>query len=105
MLGIDEGSGSTLFLTLGNGMKGNGGLSTRFRAVDLDHPPAWEPTNPQRHIDGQGARGDHRDIQDGLAPQPHDRPLPKLAFNLGQCHFDGPFLVLIFAHHCSSFSF
>jgi hypothetical protein len=57
-------------------MQQKGGFSTRFRSKDLDDPPAGEPADAERLVEGQGAAGDHRDRFDRALPEPHDRSLP-----------------------------
>ena len=108
MLGIDEGGGASLALHIGDGVQGQGGFATGFRAIDFNNSTARVATNTQANIEGEGSRGDRRHVFDeGLAFfEAHDRALAELFFDRADREFKGLgfFLsVLIFGHDSRDF--
>ena len=75
MLSVHKGHLAPLFLGLGQDMQGQGSLTGGFRTVDLDDASLGNAANAQRHIQGQGARGDRLHIGLGVIAVAHDRAL------------------------------
>ena len=92
MLRIDDRRDTARLLCLGAHVQGNGGLTARLRAKDLDDPPAWQADPTEGQVHRKRARTDPLDLQLRLAPQRHDRSLAKLLFNLLQCGLQVRFL-------------
>ena len=93
MLCVHEGHLAALLLGLGQHVKGQGGLTGGFRPIDLNDASLGKTAHTQRQIQRQGAGGDHINIHFNLVPQTHDAALAEILFDLGQCRFQGLFLV------------
>ncbi len=73
VLGIDKGRHAVLFMNLGNGVKGQGGLARGLGAIDFDDPSLGIPADSQGNIQGQGARRNDGGLDDrGILPHSHD---------------------------------
>ena len=59
-----------------------GGLSGGFRPENLNHAPAGHAADSQGDIQCQRSGRNRRDIQPRVLPQPHDRALAELLFDL-----------------------
>jgi hypothetical protein len=78
VFGVDEGGGAAGLLNLGHGVQGQGRLARGFRAEHLDHPPARQAADAQRHVQAQRAGRDALDLGGHPAlPSFITEPLPK----------------------------
>ena len=59
VLGVHKGHLAPLFLGLCRHMEGQGGLTGGFRPVDFHDTAPGQAAHPQRHVQRQGAGGDH----------------------------------------------
>ena len=82
MLGINKCSDTSCFLSLGDGMDGEGGFTRRFGTVDLYDTSAGVTSHTQCHIQTDRAGRDDRYFFDLLVSHFHDRPFPVSFFNL-----------------------
>ena len=80
VLRIDKSSRSARALRLGDDLERDSGLAGGFRSKDFDDPPARHPAHTQSRIDGNRARGDHRNRDHVARSQPEDRALTELLF-------------------------
>ena len=98
VLGVDEGTGTAVLLTLGDDLQHHGGLARRFRAIDLHDPPAGQPAYSQRHIQRQGTRGNHGYVaHGGVVAHAHDGALAELLLDLAERCVQRLFAILIHA--------
>ena len=73
VLGIDEGRDAPFFLTLGDRMEGQGRLTARFRAIDLDDAASWIPPHAESEVEGNRPARNHRNLdRGGGVPHAHD---------------------------------
>ena len=103
MLGVNECSIATRFLGVRHSVKGDGGLTGGFGAVDLDDATARQPANTKGYVEGEGARGDHLNRGTRVIAEAHDGPFAELLVDLGECEFEG--LIPLIALAVFSFSF
>ena len=90
MLGVDIGRHAARGLCLGNQVLAESRLPRRLRSEDLADPPLGHPTNPESNVETQGPRRYRLDLHAAAGvPQPHDRPLSKLLFNLPKGQIQG----------------
>ncbi len=95
MLGIDKGGHAARLLRLRDDLQRDSGFARGFRAEDFNHSPARETAHPQSGVEGNRARRDYSDGDNGfLRAQPHNGALTKLFFNLRECQIYcfGPFI-------------
>ena len=88
MFGIDIGADATVALRFGNNVHGQGGLTRRFWAVDLDNATARQTANAECQVEGQSTGGDRLDLHGALLAHLHDRALTKLLLDLAECHVE-----------------
>ena len=89
VLGIDIGRDAAHALGLGDDVQGEGGLTGRFRTVDLGDPAARDAADAEGEVERDASRSGSLDLHGraGLAHL-HDRALAELALDLGDGHFD-----------------
>ena len=89
MFCVDEGRDTPRPLDLGDGVQGQGGLSTGFRAVDLDHAAPGIATDTQGDIQARSsARKAGNAIGHDAIGHCLDRALSKLLFNARNREFN-----------------
>ncbi|CAB4941530.1 unannotated protein [freshwater metagenome] len=88
MFGIDIGADATVALSFGNNVHGEGGLTRRLWAVDLDNATTRQTANAEREVEGQSAGGDRLDPHGALLAHLHDRALTKLLLDLAKRHVE-----------------
>ena len=89
MLGIDKGGLAALFLSGGDDVQSNGGLTGRFGTVDLDDSAAGNAADAQRHVQGHRAGGNGLHLHGYVLAKAHDRALAELFIQLLQRSFQG----------------
>ena len=67
VLGIDECSQPSAFLSIGNNVKHERGLAGRFRSKNLHHPASRQAADTQRQVQAQRARGYDSDFFERLS--------------------------------------
>jgi hypothetical protein len=82
VLGVDEGTHPAQTLGFGDDVRGEGGLTGRFGPVDLDDAAPGYPSDAERGVEGEGARGDGGNPGRGGIAQAHDRPFAELLIDL-----------------------
>ncbi|MNS88177.1 hypothetical protein D3C72_1221410 [compost metagenome] len=95
VFGVDEGTGSTHFLSLGDDRQGQRGFTGRLRAVDLDDTAFWQTANAQGNVQAQGASGNGRDRLTLVVAHAHDRAFTELTLDLPQGRSQGALLVVV----------
>ena len=71
---VDDGADSALFLSLCDGVDGEGRLTRAFRAIDFDHATFWVALNAQRQVQRQRPGWDGFDFFNGLVAELHYGP-------------------------------
>ena len=90
VLGVDKGRQAAVPLRLGDDLQGDGGLARGLRAEDLGDAAAGNAAHAESRVEADGSGGDDGDGQQRLAgPEPHNRPLPELFFDLCKGKFYG----------------
>ena len=90
VLGVDKGRQAAGLLGLGDDLQGDGGFARGLGAEDLGDAAAGNAAHAQRGVEADGSGGDDGDGQQRLAgPEPDDRPLSKLFFDLCKGKFYG----------------
>ncbi|MNY61131.1 hypothetical protein D3C86_1977750 [compost metagenome] len=95
MLGVDEGTGSAHFLSLGDNRQSQGGFTRGFRTVDLDDTAFWQAANAQGNVQAQGAGGNGRNRLALVIAHAHDRAFTELTLDLPQGRSQGALLVVV----------
>ena len=95
VFGIDKGAGAAQFLGLGHPMQGQGRLARAFRAVDLDHPAAWQAADAERDIKVDGTGRENFRLHHFALTKTHNRALAESAFDLRDRRFQGLVLVCV----------
>jgi hypothetical protein len=85
VLGVDERRDAAGPLGIRHRVQRDRGLTRGLRAVDLDDAAAWQPADPERHIQRDRPGGDHVDRSPALLAEPHDRALAALPLDLREC--------------------
>src|SRR5215210_1418405 len=83
VLGVDEGGEPSGLLRLGDDVQGEGRLSARLGAEDLDDATPRDAADAEGEVEGQGAGRDRGDPLALLVAHAHDRTLPELPLYLG----------------------
>jgi hypothetical protein len=100
VFGVDEGGGAAGLLDLGHSVQGQRRLARAFRAEHLDHPPARQAADAQRHVEAQRSgrdRGD--DVGHPALAQLHHRALAEGAVDLGDRRLKSALLVTVVPCH------
>ena len=85
VLHVDERRHAALLLRLGDHLQRDGRFAGRLRPEDLVDAAAREAADAQRGVQRNRAGRDHRDRHDGvLRPEPQDRALAELLFDLAE---------------------
>ena len=106
MFGVDEGGQTASLLCLGNRVQRQGRLTGGFRSEDLDHPAFGVSAYSQRHIQRNGAGGNHCDLFYFLAAHPHDGPFAEILLYFVQyCVQYFQFVCIDFFFLCHIFMF
>src|SRR2546427_3177585 len=99
VLRVDEGADAAALLALGDELERERGLTRRLRAVDLDHPPARDPAEAERHIAAARARRQAGDVlRRRLLAELHDGALAELLLDLADGEVDRPLAIHVDAH-------
>ncbi len=84
MLGVDERRLATELLRFGDNLKREGGLTSRFRAINLNDASARKAADAKRGVNRKASGRDHvHGHQNVLAAQPHDGALTVRLFDYG----------------------
>ena len=84
MLGINEGTGGTVLLRLGNNRQGQRGFTGGLRPVDFNNTALGQAADTEGDIQTERAGGDSRNGLALVITHAHYRALAKLTFNLAQ---------------------
>src|SRR5207302_131566 len=84
VLGVDEGADPAAALGLGDDVVDDRRLAGGLRPEDLDDPPARQPADPEREVEGEGAGRDGPDRDGGLVAHAHHRPFAELPLDLAE---------------------
>jgi len=84
---VDERGDSAGRLNVGDGVKCEGRLSLRFRAVDFDDATPGQPTDAEGDIEGDGSGRNNGNLRAFFRAEAHDRALAELTVNLCECCF------------------
>ena len=84
VFGIDEGSNTVIFLSLGDHVQGQGGFAAGFGSEQFDNASSRNATATQGQIQREGAGADTGDVGDGVSVQVHDDAFSELLFDLGE---------------------
>ena len=90
MLSVDKSRHTATLLHLSDGMQGEGGFTGTLRAVNLNDA-AFGVATTEGQIQGERAGGDGFNPHARGIPQPHDRTLTEVAFDLVQHQPQGLF--------------
>ena len=94
---VDERRGAAEFLHFGDDLQRERRLAARLRAVDFDHPAAWQAANAQCDIEPQRSGRYRLNVaRDIVVAKAHDRALAELLFDLPECC--GKCLHFVFSH-------
>ena len=93
VLGVDEGAGAAVLLSLGHAVQRHRGLAGAFRAVDLHDPTARQAADAERDVEPQGAGRDHFGLDHPILAEAHDRALAEGLLDLAESRTECFFLV------------
>jgi hypothetical protein len=84
MLGVDERRDAAGCLRIGNGVQGDGGLTRRLRAIDLDDAATWQAADAKGDVEGDRSGRDDRDRLTHLFAEAHHRALAMTLLDLSE---------------------
>ena len=84
VFGIDKGSYAAVFLSLGNGVNGQGGLTGTFRTKNLDDAAFGITAHAKCSVEGKATGGYHLHVFHLLVAEFHDGAFTKVLFDF--CH-------------------
>ncbi|OPZ95770.1 MAG: hypothetical protein BWY72_01970 [Bacteroidetes bacterium ADurb.Bin416] len=89
VFGVDESGDATGFLSLGDGVDGQGGFTGGFRAVDFDDTASGVATDAQGGVQTDGSAGDHSNVYHSFVAHLHDGAFAVVLFNFFHCGLEG----------------
>jgi hypothetical protein len=76
-------------------VQGDGRLAAGLRAVDLDHPPAWQAADAERDVERDRAGRDDLDRRANVVAQAHDGTLAETLLDLPHHAREGAGLLIL----------